>query len=185
MEMPLGTTEDAVEWNKDVYSTWKSPYQKVEHQRLKLNKSEDDEDKTKASEKSERTHDAQQQQSHFVKMSGSREDNDENSQASEFDDKRSYSDGSYSDGSFTDSQGSYDYGDGSFSGSEISGAGSAVVIEDSNTVASYEDAPECGQIVNIRLKIGEHITRVHPEYTSSLRRSRWRKKYFPKGSFPY
>lgn len=49
----------------------------------------------------------------------------------------------------------------------------------------WEDAPECGTIVNVKQKIGERVSRVHPDYTSSLRRSRWRKKYFPKGSFPY
>ena len=48
-----------------------------------------------------------------------------------------------------------------------------------------EDAPECGTFVNTKLKIGEHVTRVHPDYTSSLRKSRWRKKYFPIGTFPY
>jgi hypothetical protein len=50
---------------------------------------------------------------------------------------------------------------------------------------SWEEAPECGTIVNVKLKIGERISRVHPDYTSSLRRSRWRKKYFPRGTFPY
>jgi hypothetical protein len=49
----------------------------------------------------------------------------------------------------------------------------------------WEEAPECGTLVNVKQKIGERITRVHPDYTSSLRRSRWRKKYFPKGTFPY
>ena len=50
---------------------------------------------------------------------------------------------------------------------------------------SWEDAPECGEIINVKQKIGERVTRVHPDYTSSLRRSRWRKKYFPRGTFPY
>ena len=49
----------------------------------------------------------------------------------------------------------------------------------------WEEAPECGKIINVKQKIGEHVTRVHHDYTSSLRRSRWRKKYFPKGTFPY
>merc|ERR1739838_957508 len=43
----------------------------------------------------------------------------------------------------------------------------------------WEDAPECGILVNTKQKIGENLTRVHPEFTSSLRKSRWRKKYFP------
>ena len=55
----------------------------------------------------------------------------------------------------------------------------------SNVSTSWEEAPECGVIINIRQKIGERVTRVHPDYTSSLRRSRWRKKYFPRGTFPY
>jgi hypothetical protein len=50
---------------------------------------------------------------------------------------------------------------------------------------SWEEAPECGTIINVKQKIGERVTRVHPDYTSSLRRSRWRKKYFPRGTFPY
>lgn len=50
---------------------------------------------------------------------------------------------------------------------------------------SLLEAPECGRIRNTRLKIGERITRVTPDLTSSLRRSRWRKKYFPRGTFPY
>jgi len=49
----------------------------------------------------------------------------------------------------------------------------------------WEDAPECGTFVNTKQKIGEHVTRVHPDYTSSLRKSRWRRKYFPIGTFPY
>lgn len=50
---------------------------------------------------------------------------------------------------------------------------------------SWEEAPECGEIINVKQKIGERVSRVHPDYTSSLRRSRWRKKYFPRGTFPY
>jgi len=49
----------------------------------------------------------------------------------------------------------------------------------------WEEFPECGTFVNTKQKIGEHVTRVHPDYTSSLRKSRWRKKYFPIGTFPY
>jgi len=48
-----------------------------------------------------------------------------------------------------------------------------------------EEPPECGTFKNVKLKIGERLSRVHPDYTSSLRRSRWRKKYFPRGTFPY
>jgi hypothetical protein len=48
-----------------------------------------------------------------------------------------------------------------------------------------DDAPECGYIVNVKQKIGERVSRIHPDYTSSLRRSRWRMKHFPRGTFPY
>ena len=48
-----------------------------------------------------------------------------------------------------------------------------------------DETPECGSLRNVKLKIGERITRVTPDITSSLRRSRWRKKYFPRGTFPY
>ena len=50
---------------------------------------------------------------------------------------------------------------------------------------SLEDTPQCGVLINVKPKIGERITRIHPDYTSQLRHSRWRKKYFPRGAFPY
>eukprot|EP00977_Amphora_coffeiformis_P016077 scaffold4875_cov155-Amphora_coffeaeformis.AAC.4 len=50
----------------------------------------------------------------------------------------------------------------------------------------WEDgAPECGTLKNVKVKPGERISRITPDLTSSLRRSRWRKKFFPKGTFPY
>ena len=51
--------------------------------------------------------------------------------------------------------------------------------------SSLGENPECGTFRNVELKIGERITRVTPDLTCSLRRSRWRKKHFPKGTFPY
>jgi hypothetical protein len=48
-----------------------------------------------------------------------------------------------------------------------------------------DERPECGRIRNVRLRIGEKITRVTPDLTSHVRRSRWRKKHFPPGTFPY
>jgi hypothetical protein len=82
----------------------------------------------------------------------------------------------------TDGDSSFD-DDISDEGSEESGSytDSSSFIDDDE----WEEAPECGKIINVKQKIGEHVTRVHYDYTSSLRRSRWRKKYFPKGSFPY
>jgi hypothetical protein len=70
-------------------------------------------------------------------------------------------------------------------GSEGTGSytGSSTYIGDDDE--EWEDAPECGTLVNVKQKIGERVSRVHPDYTSFLRRSRWRKKYFPKGAFPY
>ena len=64
--------------------------------------------------------------------------------------------------------------------SMASGSGSLDSEED-----SWEELPECGLIINVRQKIGERVSRIHPDHTSSLRRSRWRKKYFPRGTFPY
>ena len=42
---------------------------------------------------------------------------------------------------------------------------------------------EIGALSTVRLKVGERISRIHPDFTTSLRRSRWRKKYL-KGAFP-
>ena len=50
---------------------------------------------------------------------------------------------------------------------------------------SWEEAPECGTLMNVKPKLGERVSRVHPDHTSHLLRSRFRKKYFPRGSFPY
>jgi hypothetical protein len=52
---------------------------------------------------------------------------------------------------------------------------------------AWEETPECGTFKNTKpqLKCGERITLVTPDLVSSLRRSRWRRKYFPKGTFPY
>ena len=56
---------------------------------------------------------------------------------------------------------------------------------DSDDESSWEEAPECGRLKNVRLRLGDRITRLTPDLTSSLRRSRWRRKHFPKGTFPY
>ena len=36
---------------------------------------------------------------------------------------------------------------------------------------------EIGNLVSVRIAVGESVSKVHPDYTSSLRRSRWRMKY--------
>lgn len=43
---------------------------------------------------------------------------------------------------------------------------------------------EIGTLCPVRLKTGERLSRIHPEFTSSLRRSRWRKKYIAGVHFP-
>ena len=74
-------------------------------------------------------------------------------------------------------------------GDSVSSSGSSSCestdSDDDSDDDSWEEPPECGTIVNVQQKIGERVTRVHPDFTSSLRRSRWRRKYFPKGTFPY
>lgn len=96
-------------------------------------------------------------------------------------------DGSYNSGAFTDGGRSRE------SGSSVNDESSYYSGSESETSRrftddddySWEEAPECGEIINVKQKIGERVSRVHPDYTSSLRRSRWRKKYFPRGTFPY
>lgn len=68
----------------------------------------------------------------------------------------------------------------SFTNSSTSELGTDVTDDD-----SWEELPECGELINVKPKIGERVSRIHPDYTSQLRRSRWRKKYFPRGTFPY
>eukprot|EP00980_Cylindrotheca_fusiformis_P028392 scaffold22596_cov131-Cylindrotheca_fusiformis.AAC.21 len=149
MEMPISNAPDSEQWTEDVYTAWKSPFQKFEQDHLKITRTDDTSDARPHNRKP------------MVKNGES------------FSDKgSSYSDG---DSSYSESEYSYYSGEESCSSSDY----------DDDSEASWEEAPECGHIINMRLKIGEHITRVHPDYTSSLRRSRWRKKYFPKGTFPY
>jgi hypothetical protein len=57
--------------------------------------------------------------------------------------------------------------------------------EESLNDSLFDKAPQCGRIRNMKLKVGEKITLVTPDLTSSLRRSRWRKKHFPRGTFPF
>jgi hypothetical protein len=57
--------------------------------------------------------------------------------------------------------------------------------DDESSWISADQIPQCGRLCTVKLKIGERVSRVTPDLTSSLRRSRWRKTYFPKGTFPY
>jgi len=43
---------------------------------------------------------------------------------------------------------------------------------------------EIGSLCPMRVKAGERVSRIHPEFTSSLRQSRWRKKYLKGLLFP-
>ena len=70
-------------------------------------------------------------------------------------------------------------------GSSFSTAGHTAASDFSYCEDEYEDTPQCGTLMNVKPKIGERVSRIHPDYTSQLRRSRWRKKYFPRGTFPY
>ena len=73
----------------------------------------------------------------------------------------------------------------SHSNLETEYSGSTEGCDSDNDDDTWEEAPECGVLINVKQKIGERVSRIHPDYTSSLRRSRWRKKYFPRGTFPY
>ena len=55
----------------------------------------------------------------------------------------------------------------------------------SNSRGRVWETPEVGTICSVRLKIGENVSRIHYEHSSSIRRSKWRRKYFPRGAFPY
>lgn len=48
---------------------------------------------------------------------------------------------------------------------------------------SWDDAAECGTLVNVKPKLGERVSRVTPDHTSHLLRSRFRRKYTPRGSY--
>ena len=58
-------------------------------------------------------------------------------------------------------------------------------VESSDTAPCKKKAVliEIGNIVSVRFG-GERVSKVHPDYTSSLRRSRWRKKYM-RGEFAF
>mmetsp|Transcript_3015 Transcript_3015/g.3895 ORF Transcript_3015/g.3895 Transcript_3015/m.3895 type:complete len:306 (-) Transcript_3015:317-1234(-) len=56
--------------------------------------------------------------------------------------------------------------------------------DDNHRPAKIHEA-EIGMLCTKRLEIGERVTRVHYTLTTSLRKSRWTKKYFPDGTYPY
>ena len=76
------------------------------------------------------------------------------------------------------------------SGSCSSGSSSSFYSSDcsssgSTDEGSWEDAPECGTLTNVKPKLSERVSRVTPDHTSHLLRSRFRKKHFPHGFLPY
>ena len=57
--------------------------------------------------------------------------------------------------------------------------------ESKNDDDSYwEEDQDVGTLRTVRLKVDERVSRVTWNHTSSLQRSRWRRKYFPKGTIP-
>ena len=85
---------------------------------------------------------------------------------------------------------------GSYSADESEDGSSSFNDEDSESSVSssshddgdnetWEEIPECGTLINVKPKINERVSRLTPDHTSHLIRSRFRKKHFPKGSFPY
>uniref|UniRef100_A0A7S1BKK6 Uncharacterized protein n=2 Tax=Corethron hystrix TaxID=216773 RepID=A0A7S1BKK6_9STRA len=76
-------------------------------------------------------------------------------------------------------------------GSRVSGSvafGIMSSLEDSTEIIAdiqKLDPPEVGTLNTVCLAIGESSSRVTWEYTSSLRKSRWRRKFFPRNTFPY
>ncbi len=49
------------------------------------------------------------------------------------------------------------------------------------TPDDWGEQKQVGTILNVRHRVGERISRVHYDHTSYLFRSKWRKKYYPKG----
>jgi hypothetical protein len=95
-----------------------------------------------------------------------------------------YAASSSSTSSVSSSSTSDDGNDSSSDGTDDSASsGSFCTDEDSESTSSstWEDVPECGYFVNVKPKLGERVSRVTPDHTSHLLRSRFRKKYFPRG----
>lgn len=187
MEMPIENLPDQGEWTKEWFTQWKSP-----HERRALRASKSRASKSRASKSDEYTTDGsytdgETSTDHFTATDGGTFTD----HGTTFTDHGSVTDHSVTDrGTFTTTDHGY-----TDHGSDTEGSTSHHIYDESSYSASsgtgssgsssWEEAPECGEIINVRQKIGERVTRVHPDFTSSLRRSRWRKKYFPRGTFPY
>jgi hypothetical protein len=186
MEMPMEIVPEPGEWTEEWYTQWKSPAKLRRGARAsRSDDSSDSSSEGSSDDSSEQFADNRSgDQGSFTENGGSVTDGSRRPHTTHegsfgsawrpMDELGSSSDGNRDGASCVSGSGS-ESDEGSYSSSASSNDGSA----------SWEEAPECGEIVNVRQKIGERVTRVHPDYTSSLRRSRWRKKYFPRGTFPY
>lgn len=94
--------------------------------------------------------------------------------------------------SFSETSSSGSHSDDSSASSQShssSGSSGSFCTEDGESTSSgseyWEDVPECGTLVNVKPKLGERVSRVTPDHTSHLLRSRFRKKYATRGAFPF
>jgi hypothetical protein len=85
--------------------------------------------------------------------------------------------------SVSSSSGSDDCSGTSGDGTNESSSSGSFCTKDSESTSggTLEGIPECGSFVNVKPKLGERVSRVTPDHTSHLLRSRFRKKYFPRG----
>lgn len=57
------------------------------------------------------------------------------------------------------------------------------VFDNVETQESLDTSKTIGKIHAVRYRAGERMSRVHYEYSSFLFKSKWKRKYFPKGIF--
>lgn len=166
MEMPMENLPGEGEWLEDWYTTWQQRHNetKKRYQKGMDSGSESDSDESDGSETCN---------TYTVYTEGTRGDDDT---------------GTYSRSVYTGVSGSVYTGvSGSVHTSRRSQysrytCGSQRYGDDDD---SWEDPPECGTFQNVKQRIGERLSLVHYGHLSSLRQSKWRKRYFPRGSFPY
>lgn len=189
MEMPMEIVPEPGEWTKEWYTQWKSPVEmRKTSRRCRSEDSSTQQGYEESSFADQGTYYTTTDNGSYSHNAGSFTDESTRRDAT---DLASFTDGSTvlpyttDQGSFTDGNRDEDSSFFSGSGSDSESDGDSYLSSSSGGYDSWEEAPECGEIVNVRQKIGERVTRVHPDFTSSLRRSRWRKKYFPRGTFPY
>ena len=158
MEMPMENKPHPEEWTGEWYKTWKKPEQ-GDNMSQSIESSYSGSGASRSGTEGSSTHHDSDVASSTIEKSGSHISNHTGSIYS----------GSYSTRGAGSSRSSY---------AESSDPDDYTYVDD-------DDAPQCGTLTNVKPNIGERVTRIHPDYTSQLRRSRWRMKYFPRGSFPY